>query len=103
MERSRRHVDPSRVCRRSLGASPPVRRPVDCVAASVEPDVRTATDYCIGRPIYPEFRMLSLTIFAVAARAVTQPQADRTLPPLSEVPKTPGHSDGPEVRGNPKS
>jgi hypothetical protein len=82
---------------------PPVRRPVDFVAASVEPDVWTATNYCIGRSIDPECRMLSLTIFAVAARAVTKPQANRTLPPISEVQKTPGHSDGPDARGNPKS
>jgi hypothetical protein len=47
--------------------------------------------------------MLSLTIFAVAARAVTKPQANRTLPPISEAQKTPGHSDGPDARGNPKS
>jgi hypothetical protein len=47
--------------------------------------------------------MLSLTIFAVAARAVTQPQAGRALPPVAQEPKNPGPSDLPEGRGISKS
>jgi len=81
----------------------PVRRPVDSIAASVEPEMRTRTNYCIARSTDPESRMLSLTIFAVAARPATQPQAGRTLPSFAQEPKNSGPSDLPEGRGIPKS